>query len=418
MAETYIYVNGESYGPLSVSEIKKWAEEGRLGPDDQVWIAARNEWVPARNVAQFKRIFDEKGITGEGGPASEGLLVNINGEQFGPYPATQIISYIQEGRISRKDYVWIERQNKWFELEKIVQFRQAFERQEAHPVIEETETEEVPEIPEVAVVETFPDTETTPVFEPTDEEVAPPVELEEAEVPVPDSDWADFAAETRDEEETATTQTQPIVSDTDIISRVFADDLPGGGGAIGTIGSFVESLEEQPLRERVAEIDPRDLPLMKANAAKRFGGLIWDFVICFSFIAVLGIIFHMLDKAFADFSVKVFNPSDTLGVLEGAGFLANLSKTFVFISLGVIAFYLLFRDALFGRRSLGKRLAGLRVVDRVKKRPASFGKLVLRNLTVVTLAPLVIEFILVLADHKGLRIGDRIARTQVVDTNI
>lgn len=416
MAETYIYVNGESYGPLSISEIKKWAEEGRLGPDDQVWIAARNEWVAARSVAQFKRIFDEKGITGEGGAASEGLLVSIGGEQFGPYPATQIISYIQDGRINRKDYVWIERQNKWFELEKIVQFRQAFERLEADLAIEEAEIEETPE---AVVVEPTPDTETAPLFEPTDEEVTPPVEEEEeAEVPVPDSDWADFAAGTRDEEEAATTESQPVVSDTDIISRVFADETTVGGGAIGTIGSFIESREEQPLRERVAEIDPRDLPLMKANAAKRFGGLIWDFVICFSFVAVLGIIFHMLDKAFADFSIKVFNPNDTLGVLEGAGFIANLSKTFVFISLGVIGFYLLFRDALFGRRSLGKRLAGIRVVDRVSKRPANFGKLVLRNLTVVTLAPLVIEFILVMADHKGLRIGDRIARTQVVDTNI
>ena len=102
MAETYIYVNGESFGPLSVTEIKKWAEEGRLGPDDQVWIAARNEWVLARNVAQFKRIFDEKGLTG-GGPAAEGLLVSIAGEQYGPYPATQIIEYIREGRLSRKD---------------------------------------------------------------------------------------------------------------------------------------------------------------------------------------------------------------------------------------------------------------------------------------------------------------------------
>jgi uncharacterized RDD family membrane protein YckC len=404
MADTYIFINGETYGPLSVSEIKKWAEEGRLGPDDQVWIAARNEWVLARNVAQFKRIFDEKGVTADGAAASEGLLVNIAGEQYGPYPATQIIEFIQDGRISRKDFVWIERQNRWFELEKIVQFRQAFERQdaaaegeaEAEPVAEE-EPEEVAEVaPEEEVEETV--------------EEEPQVE-EGVEVPVPDSDWAEFETETKGKAK------KPVVSDRDIVARVFADDRRGEG-AIGTIGDFVEAPEETKLRERVAEIDPRELPLMKANAAKRFGGLIWDFVICFSFVAVLGIIFHMLDKAFADFSVKVFNPSDTLGVLQGAGFLANLSKTFVFISVGVIGFYLLFRDALFGRRSLGKRLAGLRIVDRVTKQPAGFGKLVLRNLTVVTLVPLVIEFFLVLGDHKGLRIGDRIARTQVVDTNI
>ncbi len=407
MADTYIFINGETYGPLSVSEIKKWAEEGRLGPDDQVWIAARNEWVLARNVAQFKRIFDEKGVTADGAAASEGLLVNIAGEQYGPYPATQIIEFIQDGRISRKDFVWIERQNRWFELEKIVQFRQAFERQDAETEKEGGTEPVAEEEPEVAV-EVAPEEE---VEEPVEEEI-PEVAEEGAEVPVPDSDWAEFETETKGKAK------KPVVSDRDIVARVFADDRPRGEGAIGTIGDFVEAPEETQLRARVAEIDPRELPLMKANAAKRFGGLIWDFVICFSFVAVLGIIFHMLDKAFADFSVKVFNPSDTLGVLEGAGFLANLSKTFVFISIGVIGFYLLFRDALFGRRSLGKRLAGLRIVDRVTKRPASFGKLVLRNLTVVTLVPLVIEFFLVLGDHKGLRIGDRIARTQVVDTNI
>ena len=404
MADTYIFINGETYGPLSISEIKKWAEEGRLGPEDQVWIAARNEWVLARNVAQFKRIFDDKGVTGDGAPVSEGLLVSIDGEQYGPYPATQIIEFIQDGRINHKDFVWIERQNRWFELEKIVQFRQAFERRDAEEAREvEPAAEEEPE----EAVEAAPAEE----VEETAEEEAPEVE-EGVEVPVPDSDWADFDVGTKGKAK------KPVVSDRDIVARVFADDRPRGEGAIGTIGDFVEAPEETQLRERVAEIDPRELPLMKANAAKRFGGLIWDFVICFSFVAVLGIIFHMLDKAFADFSVKVFNPSDTLGVLEGAGFLANLSKTFVFISVGVIGFYLLFRDALFGHRSLGKRLAGLRIVDRVSKNPASFGKLVLRNLTVVTLVPLVIEFFLVLGDHKGLRIGDRIARTQVVDTNI
>ncbi|OGD78498.1 MAG: hypothetical protein A2Y64_09470 [Candidatus Coatesbacteria bacterium RBG_13_66_14] len=403
MADTYIFINGESYGPLSVSEIKKWAEEGRLGPDDQVWIAARNEWVLARNVAQFKRIFDERGVTADGAAASEGLLVSIAGEQYGPYPATQIIEFIQDGRISRQDFVWIERQNRWFELEKIVQFRQAFERQDAEQARgTEPSAEEEPE----EAAEAEPAEEVEEIAEET-----PRVE-EGVEVPVPDSDWAEFETETKGKAK------KPVVSDRDIVARVFADERPRGEGAIGTIGDFVGASEETQLRERVAEIDPRELPLMKANAAKRFGGLIWDFVICFSFVAVLGIVFHMLDKAFADFSVKVFNPSDTLGVLQGAGFLANLSKTFVFISIGVIGFYLLFRDALFGRRSLGKRLAGLRVVDRVTKQPAGFGKLVLRNLTVVTLVPLVIEFFLVLGDHKGLRIGDRIARTQVVDTNI
>lgn len=443
MAETYIYVNGEQIGPLPVEEIKSWVEDGRMGPDDQVWIQARNEWVMARNVAQFKRIFTERGIdTSEEQAAPKGLMLSIGGDQYGPYPATQIITFINEGRLNRKDFVWIERHQKWFELEKIVQFRQAFEKAEqtgsgggGAAGVDETAAEQTPA--EAVADDTAPETaptaetseateataapETTETAESAPAAAAPAVEPaaaaggegaesdEEGIGPVLDSDWSSFGEDTDE---------RPVVTDADIVRRAFSD-RPAEGGALGTIGDFVSRTaegDEPPVREETY-VDPSELPLMKANAAKRLGGLVWDFVICFLFIAVLGIIFYLLDSVFKDvLFFKVFNPNDTMGILEGAGFLSNLSRTFIFISIGVIFLYLLLRDVLFGKRSLGKRLAGLRVVDRVSKQPSSGGKLILRNLTVATVAPLIIEILLVLADSKGLRIGDRLAQTQVVDT--
>ncbi|MBD3399876.1 MAG: DUF4339 domain-containing protein [Candidatus Coatesbacteria bacterium] len=433
MAETYIYVNGEQIGPLPVEEIKSWVEDGRMGPDDQVWIQARNEWVMARNVAQFKRIFAERGIdTSEEQAAPKGLMLSIAGDQYGPYPATQIITFINEGRLNRQDFVWIERHQKWFELEKIVQFRQAFEKAEQAGTVgggaaevDETAEEQTPAqtvaedtAPETApMAETSEATESTAAPETTETAESEPAAAgepgaetdEEGVGPVLDSDWSSFGEDTDE---------RPVVTDADIVRRAFSD-RPAEGGALGTIGDFVSGTEkgtEPPVREETY-VDPSELPLMKANAAKRLGGLVWDFVICFLFIAVLGIIFYLLDSVFKDvLFFKVFNPNDTMGILEGAGFLSNLSRTFIFISIGVIFLYLLLRDVLFGKRSLGKRLAGLRVVDRVSKQPGSGGKLILRNLTVATVAPLLIEILLVLADSKGLRIGDRLAQTQVVDT--
>jgi len=413
MAEIYLFIDGDRQGPLSVSDAKEWAQSKRFGPDDLVWIAARNEWVKARNVAQFKRIFSSLGLledeTQEKTPPegeSGGLLVSISGEQYGPYPASTIIEYIKEGRVSRSDYVWIERHQKWFGMEKIVQFRRAFEElggEEApaeEPVAAQSEETPKPTT-EVVAVEATPATSEPAITDPN--------------APQADSDWASFQM---DDASAGQTGTQPLVSDADIVSRAFSDKPGEAGSAIGSIGDFMAGEGSAPARTEAAYVDPADLPLLKASAAKRFGGLIWDFVICFLFVAILGIVFYALGTAFkgvSTFQVFTTDPADTVGILKGAGFLASLSATFVYIALGVIGFYLLFRDIIFGNRSLGKRMAGLRVVNRYTKKTAGVGARLLRNLTIVTIAPIIIEMILVLVSSKGLRMGDHMSKTQVVD---
>jgi len=415
MAEIYLFIDGDRQGPLSVSDAKEWAQSKRFGPDDLVWIAARNEWVKARNVAQFKRIFSSLGLledekqegkekSSEGD--SGGLLVSINGEQYGPYPASTIIEYIKEGRVSRSDYVWIERHNKWFGMEKIVQFRRAFEELGEDAPAEESSAVQ----PEVAT--TKPTTEVVAVQATP---AASKPAITDPNAPQADSDWAPLQMDNNPTEKTGT---QPLVSDADIVSRTFADKPGEAGSAIGSIGDFMADEGSSAAHNESAYVDPASLPLLKASAAKRFGGLIWDFVICFLFVAILGIVFYALGTAFkgvSTFQVFTTDTADTVGILKGAGFLANLSATFVYIALGVIGFYLLFRDIIFGNRSLGKRMAGLRVVDRYSKKTAGVGARLLRNLTIVTVAPIIIEMILVMASSKGLRMGDHMSKTQVVD---
>ena len=72
--------------------------------------------------------------------------------------------------------------------------------------------------------------------------------------------------------------------------------------------------------------------------------------------------------------------------------------------------YCLFKDCLFGRRSLGKLICGLMIQNSENGEKASFGSLILRNITYVIVQ---IEGIIVLV-NKGKRLGDSIAKTQVV----
>ena len=73
-------------------------------------------------------------------------------------------------------------------------------------------------------------------------------------------------------------------------------------------------------------------------------------------------------------------------------------------------FYLLFKDCLFGRRSLGKLIFRLRIVDSRTEQKASFARLILRNITFLIVE---IEGLVVLI-NKGQRLGDVIAKTKVV----
>ena len=72
--------------------------------------------------------------------------------------------------------------------------------------------------------------------------------------------------------------------------------------------------------------------------------------------------------------------------------------------------YCLFKDCLFIRRSFGKLICGLEIQNSETGEKVSFGTLILRNITYVIVQ---IEAIVVLV-NKGKRLGDFIAKTQVV----
>ncbi|MDH7578869.1 MAG: RDD family protein [Bacillota bacterium] len=154
------------------------------------------------------------------------------------------------------------------------------------------------------------------------------------------------------------------------------------------------------------------------------------------------ILAYLLDGFFATFPFIIllfFGLSGFLAALK-AGFIGyrNLSSAFgsataVLLLLGTVVsllwvlFYTFFRDGFGGGRSLGKRICGLMVVRPADNRPCTLGLSFVRNVVGVILAfvlawiPIVGWFAgfaepVVAAVHgKGWRIGDMLAKTQVID---
>lgn len=121
---------------------------------------------------------------------------------------------------------------------------------------------------------------------------------------------------------------------------------------------------------------------LKANLVRRFLAATIDLALCFSVYPL----FLVIDSAY------------------------------VFIGSGV---YALFRDSFFSGKSVGKVLMGLMVVSITDNRPCTPLRSVLRNMPLVipglNVIGIAYELSLIVKDQRGIRLGDRIAKTQVVE---
>ena len=97
-----------------------------------------------------------------------------------------------------------------------------------------------------------------------------------------------------------------------------------------------------------------------------------------------------------------------------SAFLKVLALFIILISLLLTGGFVLFRDGLSGGEGFGKRLVRLRVV-RCDGSRCDFLSSALRNVTLLVPPLIPIEFVLAVVDREGIRVGDRIAKTQVVE---
>jgi uncharacterized RDD family membrane protein YckC len=120
-------------------------------------------------------------------------------------------------------------------------------------------------------------------------------------------------------------------------------------------------------------------------------------------------------------------------------FIAKLIDLFIVVAAGEIAppvgflsglTYILIADGFAGGKSIGKRLVGLQTVRLDGRDTAGFRESIIRNLPLggaqiayavpyigwlVSLAILAFESFLIIGNEQGRRLGDEMARTQVLD---
>lgn len=120
-------------------------------------------------------------------------------------------------------------------------------------------------------------------------------------------------------------------------------------------------------------------------------------------------------------------------------FIAKLIDLFIVVAADEIAppvgflsglAYILIADGFAGGRSIGKRLVGLQTMQLDSREPAGFRESIIRNLPcgaaqvlfavpyigwIGSVAILAFEGLLIVGNEQGRRLGDEVARTQVLD---
>lgn len=98
-----------------------------------------------------------------------------------------------------------------------------------------------------------------------------------------------------------------------------------------------------------------------------------------------------------------------------------LMVVFVLLGLAWSFFYYLLRDGFGAGQSWGKKICGLMVVNLDNNMPCDKGKSFVRNIVIWALSALaglsIVELIVLLVHDRGYRLGDMLARTQVIDVD-
>ncbi|MFH1054828.1 MAG: RDD family protein [Candidatus Altiarchaeota archaeon] len=146
--------------------------------------------------------------------------------------------------------------------------------------------------------------------------------------------------------------------------------------------------------------------MAKALVGKRIVAFLIDGIILLPIMVIFSVV-----GVIACMAVRIIFPRIIIGEVALLSLLMFVVVPFAVIASFII--YGLLRDIPGGSRSIGKKIMGLKVV----KNGAACDKkgLILRNVTLVIPLINLIDLVMGLVDKDGLRIGDKIAKTEVVE---
>ena len=141
---------------------------------------------------------------------------------------------------------------------------------------------------------------------------------------------------------------------------------------------------------------PENFTYPKADFGKRLIALIIDILII---VAIVFLLFYM-----GFYIADIMRPSQYLGLLMvWAGAILSI-------------YYLLFKDSHLKGQSYGKRYMGLIVIDCETNKPCNKTQSAIRQLIFLVLS--LIECIITLLQGEGRRLGDFVAKTQVIELSL
>jgi uncharacterized RDD family membrane protein YckC len=145
--------------------------------------------------------------------------------------------------------------------------------------------------------------------------------------------------------------------------------------------------------------------MTKAPVGKRIVAYLIDAVLVMAIVFIFGI-----GGMVAIMGITFVAAALTKGLGALLGFLAiPVYGIVLLVALG----YWLFRDGLNGGRSFGKKFMGLKVVK--DGAPCKYMDSLLRNITLIVPLLNIVDLVMGLVDAEGKRIGDKIAKTHVVE---
>jgi uncharacterized RDD family membrane protein YckC len=406
--EYFVNIKDEVKGPLHFEELKAMITAGEISPDDSIWDIHRGVWIKADKVPEVSPLFVKIKKTT--------YHISIGGKPIGPYTKEEIEGMLKSGEITIESYIF--GGNTWQKLKDCTDF--AYLKPPAMETIPEPH-EDILEPPPPDTKSVIPPLEGMTISE--EEEL-----LGESEFKLEDELVLEKPVEKRP---------MPKIK-LEAEEQTSAETLKGVEKEMvayeGETGVGVE--EEKAVQEgkknvpewlkdyETYKVDVNDMKLDEAYAiptsminensidmrlseydrftiGKRiFAGFIDAMIVILGFFIITLILTAMNIDPFFPSNPHQYEDQITLASVYGAFFL----------------FYLLFRDGFTSNGSIGKRISGIILIQKKKRRPCGVFRSLLRNITWLIPPLNFIDLLIVLFSGRGKRIGDSFGGTEIIET--
>ena len=103
--EITVNKDGQDLGPYSLEQLQAELAARNLASDDFAWFEGCEDWISVADVPGI-------GATTPAGD-TDGIYIEKDGEQTGPFPLPQIQGLLNQGELSADDRAWIEGWGDW-----------------------------------------------------------------------------------------------------------------------------------------------------------------------------------------------------------------------------------------------------------------------------------------------------------------